>query len=244
LKSVREHYDEFLGAVYSWILGDFDTVRQRNALLFGQLDLAPRQGALAVDLGAGPGCQSLPLADLGYEVLAIDFCAELVEELATHAGDRAIHAVCDDLSDFRRHLARPADLIVCMGDTLVHLPDEQTVWNVLDEVCEALAPGGRFIYSIRDYFSTVPAGPDRFIPIRASDTQIFTCFLDYGDKVVHVHDVLHRKDADGWHMQVSDYLKLRLDRDAIDSRLRAGGLQATASLQADGMIVAVAEKPA
>ena len=244
MKSVREHYDEFLGPVYSWILGDFDTARQRNALLFDQLDLCPTAGALAVDLGSGPGCQSLPLADLGYEVLAIDFCADLVEELTAHAGDRAIHAVRDDLSDFRRHLSRPADLIVCMGDTLVHLPDERTVFNVLDAVCDALSPGGRFIYAIRDYFSKVPEGPDRFIPIRASDTQIFTCFLDYRESVVHVHDVLHRRDADGWHMQVSDYLKLRLDRNAVDDRLRAGGLCPTASLQADGMIVAIAEKPA
>lgn len=244
MKSVREHYDEFLGPVYSWILGDFDIARQRNAALFRELELAPDAGAIAVDLGAGPGCQSLPLAELGYGVLAIDFCAGLVEELAQHAGELPVRAVCDDLSGFRSHMSEPADLIVCMGDTLVHLPDESTVERLLDDVCESLAPGGSFVYSIRDYFSVVPEGADRFIPIRSSETQIFTCFLDYRDDVVHVHDVLHEKGPGGWRMSISDYRKLRLDTANIDARLEQGGLQMTGRRLADGMLVGVAEKPA
>jgi len=178
VKSVRDHYDDFLGPVYSWILGDFENARKRNVALFDELDLAPRQGAVAVDLGSGPGCQSLPLANIGYHVLAIDFCADLIDELAEHAGDLPVRTVCDDLSAFRSHLSEPPDLIVCMGDTLVHLHDTDTVDRVLDDVCESLNPGGRFIYSIRDYFSNVPEGAERFIPIRSSDSQIFTCFLD------------------------------------------------------------------
>jgi 2-polyprenyl-3-methyl-5-hydroxy-6-metoxy-1,4-benzoquinol methylase len=244
VKSVREHYDEFLGPVYSWILGDFDIARQRNETLFRDLDLAPRNGDVAVDLGAGPGCQSLPLAERGYRVLAIDFCASLVTELAQHAGDLPVRAVCDDLTGFRSHMPEPADLIVCMGDTLVHLSDEATVDRLIDDVCESLNPGGRFIYSIRDYFSVVPEGADRFIPIRSSESQIFTCFLDYLDDVVHVHDVLHEKGADGWRMSISDYKKLRLDTANIDARLRRGGLEMTDRRLADGMIVGMAEKPA
>jgi SAM-dependent methyltransferase len=244
VKSVREHYDEFLGPVYSWILGDFDIARQRNAALFRDLELAPDDGAIAVDLGAGPGCQSLPLAELGYGVLAIDFCAGLVEELAQHAGELPVRAVCDDLSGFRSHMSEPADLIVCMGDTLVHLPDVSTVERLLDDVCESLTPGGRFIYSIRDYFSVVPEGADRFVPIRSSETQIFTCFLDYRDDVVHVHDVLHEKGPAGWRMSISDYRKLRLDTANIDARLVQGGLQMTGRRLADGMLLGVAEKPA
>ena len=244
MKTVRDHYDHFLGPVYSWILGDFDSARRRNVALFNDLELAPRQGAIAVDLGAGPGCQSLPLAGIGYHVLAIDFCADLIDELAGHAGALPIRAVCDDLAAFRSHMSDPADLIVCMGDTLVHLPDERTVERVLDDVCESLSPGGRFIYSIRDYFSVVPEGPERFIPIRSSETQIFTCFLDYRDKFVHVHDILHQKLGDGWQMTISDYRKLRLDSAVVDERLRAGGLRMSARMLVDGMIVCVAEKPA
>ena len=211
MKSVRDHYDRFLGNVYSWILGDIENARERNAAFFSTLELNPEFGRVAVDLGSGPGCQSLPLADLGYEVLAIDFCQTLVDELVDHAGELPVRAVCDDITAFRSHMSEPANLIVCMGDTLVHLPEESVVDTVMRDVCESLQPGGRFIYAIRDYISYVPEGTERFIPIRASDDQIFMCFLDYEDAFVHVHDILHRRVNGEWTTEISDYRKLRLD---------------------------------
>lgn len=140
-------------------------------------------------------------------------------------------------------MAGPAELIVCMGDTLVHLPDEAAVASVLDEVCLALAPGGRFIYGIRDYFTEVPTGPDRFIPIRSSDERVFTCFLDYEETTVHVHDILQSKVDGDWRMSISDYRKLRLAADTVDQRLAAGGLEMVSRTVVDGMIVGVARRP-
>jgi SAM-dependent methyltransferase len=244
MESVRDHYDQFLGSVYSWILGDFENARRRNAGLFDALGLVPAGNAVAVDLGCGPGCQSLPLAERGYDVLAIDFCQALLDELEQRKGTATIRAVCEDLRHFRSHMSEPAELIVCMGDTLVHLPDVESVDDVIDNVAESLAPGGSFIYAIRDYISQVPEGPDRFVPIRSSDDQIFTCFLDYRDDVVHVHDIMHRKVGGEWSMEISDYLKLRLDSHRVDDRLRRHGLEITKRSLADGMIVVVAERPA
>ena len=83
--SVKQHYDELLGPVYSWILGDFETAYDANVGLFETLGLAPGPGSLAVDLGSGPGCQSIPLAELGYDVVAIDFCQALLDELQSVA---------------------------------------------------------------------------------------------------------------------------------------------------------------
>ncbi len=242
METVQDHYDEFLGSVYSWILGDFDNAIRRNAALFESLGLAPGDNAVAVDLGSGPGCQSLPLAGLGYEVLAIDFCQALLDELQEHAGQLPIRPVCEDITAFRSHMSGPAELIVCMGDTLVHLPSESVVESVLDNVCESLLPGGQFIYAIRDYVNHVPEGADRFVPIRASDEQIFTCFLDYGEDKVHVHDVLHRRIDGEWQMQISDYCKLRLNSENIEARLRANGLSIASKSLADGMIVVTARK--
>ena len=243
MESVRDHYNQFLGSVYSWILGDFDTARQRNAGLFDAMSLAPTGNGIAVDLGSGPGCQSLPLADRGFEVLAIDFCQELLDELEARKGTAKVRTICDDLLNFRCHMSEPAELIVCMGDTLVHLPDFDSVNKVIDDVAESLAPGGRFVYAIRDYISYEPKGPDRFVPIRATDDRIFTCFLDYRADVVHVHDILHSKADGEWSTRISDYLKLRLDSHDIDDRLKQSGLRITERSLADGMIVVVATRP-
>jgi len=241
--TVRDHYDSFLGPVYSWILGDFDSAYRKNVELFASLKLTPGPGAIAVDLGCGPGCQSLPLAELGYDVLALDFCQELLDELAGRSRDLNINAVCADILDFGRYLPRPPELIVCMGDTLVHLPDGAAVEALIDDIAKALMPGGVFIYAIRDYVDQVPEGADRFIPIRANDEQIFTCFLDYKDDVVHVHDVLYRKVDGDWMMRVSDYLKLRLDTAKINKQVEGLGLVCTDRLNLDGLITVVIRKP-
>jgi SAM-dependent methyltransferase len=243
LKSVQHHYDEFLAPLYSWILGDFDNAYQANVKLFAELDLSPAEGELAVDLGCGPGCQSLPLAERGFRVIGIDFCQELLDELEGRSGDLQISTVCDDLVDFDQHLDGAPGLIVCMGDTLVHLPDTATVDALIDKVCATLKPGGMFIYAIRDYVTGEPTGAERFVPIRADDRQIFLCFLDYRPDVVHVHDVLYTKRDGEWQLQVSDYLKLRLDTAAINRRLAANGLQIVHQQTVNGMIQVVASRP-
>lgn len=244
MKSVRKHYDEFLAPVYSWILGDFENAYNANVELFASLELSPEQGDLAVDLGCGPGCQSVPLAERGFRVVAIDFCRPLLDELEGRAADFQIRTVCDDLSEFDKHIDEPPGLIVCMGDTLVHLPDIATVEKVIDRISFALKPGGTFIYSIRDYVSNEPTGADRFVPVRADDEQIFTCFLDYRGDVVHVHDVLYTKQTGEWELHISDYLKLRLDTAAINGHLQAKGLDISQQFRERGMIYVVATKPA
>ena len=243
LKTVRKHYDEFLAPVYSWILGDFENAYHANVELFASLGLSPECGDLAVDLGCGPGCQSLPLAEIGFRVVALDFCQELLDELTQHGGDLQINTVCDDLTEFVRHVDEPPGVIVCMGDTLVHLPDVTSVEHVIDRVSSSLKPGGTFVYSVRDYVSTELSGADRFVPVRADDERIFTCFLDYRDDVVHVHDVLYTKESGQWALHISDYLKLRLDTAEINHRLQMNGLEISQQMTQRGMIYVVATKP-
>ena len=242
LETVKTHYDEFLGSLYSWILGDFSNAQKKYLAFFKSIELHRNQTSVAIDLGCGPGCQSLPLAELGYDVLAIDFCQELLEELVDHAVGHTVTTVHDDLRVFRKYIDGPVDLIICMGDTLVHLPDHQSVATLLDDIAQTLKTDGKFIYAIRDYFSFVPEGIDRFVPIRANDDMIFTCFLDYNDDNVHVHDILHRKIEGVWQTTISDYQKLRLNTDQINKKLESRGLQMESSSLLDGMIVSIFKK--
>lgn len=236
MNDVRRHYDELLGSVYSWILGDFEPASARQAALFDRLALDPFDTGVAVDLGAGPGCQSVPLARRGFEVVAIDFCGELLDELRVHAGELPIRAVQADIRDFRHH-SGPADVIVCMGDTLVHLPDRDAAERVLADAAAALVPGGSLVVSIRDYERPGPTGPDRFIPIRSSESRIFTCFLDYESEYVQVHDILQERRDGRWTLEVSAYRKLRLRMDWVAGLLEAHGMSTVARVDDGGILV-------
>lgn len=241
--SVRDHYNNLLGPIYSWIIGDFETAYKKSVELFSLLDIKSCQGALAVDLGCGSGCQAVALADAGFQVTAVDFCDDLLAELQRHAGDRPIRTVNDDILHFAHHVSDAPDLIVCMGDTLVHLPNERSVHDLLALVAERLVPGGTFVATLRDYSGPAPNGPDRFIPVRSSPDRIFTCFLEFRGKTIDVHDILHTRENGEWRLDVSRYTKLRLDYNDVVESLRSEGLRVDDVLDHHGMKVIRARKP-
>ena len=72
MATVKEHYDEVLSDIYSWISGGFENGIQRNIEFFDKHQLAPKGSGVAIDLDAGCGFQSIPLAKAGHSVTAID----------------------------------------------------------------------------------------------------------------------------------------------------------------------------
>jgi 2-polyprenyl-3-methyl-5-hydroxy-6-metoxy-1,4-benzoquinol methylase len=75
---VKTHYDRHLATIYSWMAGGRQKAIANNYQLFQKLEIESVTKELAIDLGAGSGFQSIPLAELGFSVIAIDFCAVLL----------------------------------------------------------------------------------------------------------------------------------------------------------------------
>jgi SAM-dependent methyltransferase len=198
-------------------------------------------GSQVVDLGSGFGMHAIPLARAGLRVLAIDSSAQLLTELRRLAGELPITVVEDDLLSFRAHLQGKAGAIFCMGDTLTHLPEHTNVDFLVQEACEALAPGGCFVLSFRDY-SEVLREHDRFIPVRSDERRILTCFLEYQEDTVLVHDILHERAGDAWETRVSSYQKLRLSPDRVIGSLESFGFTTRQEPGLRGMVRIVATR--
>jgi len=234
MPSVAEHYERMLSPVYAWMAGGAEA-----ALAAGKSELAaleqPPAGALVVDLGAGFGMHSIPLARDGVRVLAVDSSAQLLVELRKLAGDLPITPVEDDLLSFRAHLHENAAAVLCMGDTLTHLPEHTNVDFLVQEVAEALAPGGEFLLTFRDY-SEALRDEQRFIPVRSDERRILTCFLEYEEDTVVVHDILHERAGDAWNTRVSSYRKLRLSPDRVTGSLESFGFDARRDAGPRGMV--------
>jgi SAM-dependent methyltransferase len=185
---------------------------------------------------------AVPLAELGYSVVAIDSSRTLLDVIENHAGAGPIVTIQDDLRSFKKHLDAPAALFVCMGDTLTHLPDRQSVERLFADVAGALTNGGMFIVTFRDYSAPL-IGPKRFIPVRSDSDRILTCFLEYEDEAVVVHDILHERDGAEWRQRVSAYRKLRLSPDWVTHALESTGLQVGRDQGLAGMVRLVAKRP-
>ena len=239
MSSVHEHYDGHLGPVYAWMVGGIAPAFERGAAELDAIGVGPAAGGVAVDLGAGFGMHAIPLARRGFDVVAIDSSAVMLEDLSRHAGDVRVRAVCDDLLSFPQYLSAKPELVLCMGDTLTHLPDEEYVGRLIATVRESLAEDGCFVITLRDYTQPL-TGNQRFIPVRSDEHRIFVCFLEYSDRCVRVSDILHERDGPQWKMSVSSYNKLRIMPEWLDDRLRRTGFAVTRDANASGMLRFVA----
>jgi len=211
MTQVQDHYDRLLADHYTWMFGVpfADKVAEQAEILRRAGVTAPRR---AIDLGCGSGFQSLALCALGADrVHAVDTSRKLLDELETHnAAAAPVTTVLGDLRDFRALVPDGADAIVCMGDTLTHLPDRAAVSALFADIAAALPSGGRCVLSYRD-LGAAPTGLDRFIPLRATADKIMTCFLERtGTDTVLVHDLVHVRDGESWTLLKSAYPKLIL----------------------------------
>jgi SAM-dependent methyltransferase len=241
--SAIEHYQTFLADHYTWMSGPYaDKVANQRDLLM-RYHIVPGASREAVDLGCGSGVQSVALAELGFSVTAIDANAQLLEELRNHAGNLPIRTVLHDLCALASCSALPAqaDVAVCLGDIIPHLPTTECVTILFQQVSGLLRPQGKFILGFRD-LSVEQQGLDRFIPIRDDNERIMMCFLEYEPETVIVHDLIYVRQGDGWDLRKSSYRKLRLSVLWVCTQLEAHGFTVLSREQAAGVWTVVASK--
>jgi SAM-dependent methyltransferase len=239
--SVRKHYENHLAHYYAWICGGAEINIAENRNFFKTHNIQPIDNGHAFDLGAGCGFQSIPLAELGFHVIAMDLSARLLGELMKNAAHLPIETICDDMSNFSTYARTDLELVVCMGDTLTHLENLKKVAALLQQAYTALMPGGCVILSFRN-LSQALEGLDRFIPVRSNDDTIFTCFLEYQKETVRVHDIVYEKKKGQWAMRKSAYRKLIISPQWIQNQLQHVGFNIEFYNDKEGLIFIVARK--
>jgi SAM-dependent methyltransferase len=238
--SVEDHYESLLAKHYSWMHGDYDSKVREYQLLFERAEILPRSGGRALDLGSGSGFQSLSLADLGFEVLAVDTSETLLRELRGRTQRRRIRPVLGDLRDQETYATEgPFEVAVCMGDTLAHLRSYGEVETLCGDVLGVLEGGGALVLEFRDATRELE-GADRAIPLRMDDERIMATFLEYETDRINVHDIVFVRGADGWTMHKSAYAKLRLGEEKVRDLLERTGFRVVSSEEDRGFVTVVA----
>ncbi|TGL59310.1 class I SAM-dependent methyltransferase [Leptospira ognonensis] len=221
---VEEHYKKHLGDFYTWMLGDWASKKDEFRLFLKEHSILPGGSQVAVDLGAGNGIQTIALEELGYQVLAIDFNPQLLEELRTNISNDKTRIVEGDIRNFSKHLDKKVNLILCCGDTIAHLDSLAEIEVLLKDIHQHLEENGYIILSFRDY-SLALESDSRFIPVKSDENQIHTCILDYETDKVRVTDLLYKKNGATWDMKISSYYKVRIRIEEILSLLLGLGFE-------------------
>jgi SAM-dependent methyltransferase len=241
MADVKAHYDNLLAPYYSWIYGGAEGKLEENRKFFRDHGLRPALSGVAMDLGAGCGFQSIPLAEAGFKVIAIDICSDLLADLEESAGELSIETLEDNLLNFSEHRPANTELIVCMGDTLTHLDSLENVQVLLKNIYRALESNGRLVLTFRDLTFELK-DLDRFIPVRSEDDLIFTCFLEYEKDHVKVHDIIYEKIKDQWQLKKGFYRKLRIPPDWAKECLLNIGFKVEEFDTQNGMVTVTSRK--
>ncbi len=239
--NVKEHYEKHLAQYYTWIYGGFESKANDSRAFFERNGITPSGSKSAIDLGCGPGFQSIPLSEMGFEVYAVDISRKLLDELSMHRTNHEIYIIESDFMIFDSYRGKNPELIVCMGDTLTHLESLNDVKNLLQNCHLELADNGKLILTFRDLTYELK-GISRFIPVRSDGERIFTCFLEYFENHVDVFDIVNENKDGKWNQKIGFYKKLRLSDEFVNNCLKELDFKIITNELKNGMITIIAQK--
>jgi SAM-dependent methyltransferase len=123
--------------------------RQDLALWFELAAELVREGEALLDVGSGTGRVSVPLAQAGHRVVALDRDRELLDELEHRALGLPIETVCADARDFVI-AGRAFPLIIVPMQTIQLLGGRAAHASFFRHARAQLAPGGSVAVAIAD----------------------------------------------------------------------------------------------
>ncbi len=145
-------YDD-IAEYYDLIFPDWEeSMRRQGKAISGLLDRDPAETRI-LDVSAGIGTQALPLASLGYEVVARDLSPGAAGRLRSEAERRGlrIDAGVADMRDVSQSTGGSFDAVISFDNSVPHLLTDADIVSAFQGMSRLMAPGGMILISVRDY---------------------------------------------------------------------------------------------
>lgn len=105
------------------------------------------EGRQLLDMGCGNGRDSIFFAENGVKVTSVDLSSSAIEYLCNCRGDLPVFAVCDDF--VRSKVLFSIEYQYCYSRWTMHSVDDLQQAEMIQNVYNALAPGGLFFIEVR-----------------------------------------------------------------------------------------------
>lgn len=116
--------------------------------------ILPYNGARVLDVGCATGELAFALSRFGFPIWAIDVDAEMIEMAQQAKSEDTIFPLFEqiDMRLFDQHYPEAFfDTIICFGNTIVHLLNDEDINQFLTAVYRSLAPDGTFTLQLLNY---------------------------------------------------------------------------------------------
>ena len=151
-RTIADHYDAFV-ADTPLCSTDLQILREQIP--------APQSGEpkWILDLGCGTGRSAIPLADMGFHIIAVDLSFQMLgclkEKLAATSDSLAVFPVRANLAQLDCFTGQSIHHAVCLFSTLGMIQGRQHRSRVLSSVYQCLKPGGRFVVHVHNRWSAL-----------------------------------------------------------------------------------------
>ncbi|HKJ78924.1 MAG TPA: class I SAM-dependent methyltransferase [Prolixibacteraceae bacterium] len=109
-------------------------------------------GKQILDIGCATGELAFQLANEGAEVTGIDLNQNLLEQAKSQKRHKNLQFQTGDMLELEKDFDKNQfDVVLCFGNTLVHLPNKTAVIKMLHGVESTLKPGGKLLLQILNY---------------------------------------------------------------------------------------------
>jgi SAM-dependent methyltransferase len=187
-------------------------------------------GARSVlDAACGTGWHAIALARRGYEVTGTDLSAGMIDRAWANAA-REGAAVTFAVSSFRdlpTVLTQKFDAVLCLGNSLPHVLDDEELVASLAGMRDVLVDGGSLLIQNRNFAQVLATG-ERFMPPKAAQHEgndlLFWRFYDFleGGRLRFNVAVFHQAEGQ-WQHTVHSSLMRPLVASELEAALKAAG---------------------
>ncbi len=174
---------------------------------FLQRQIEPR-GRRVLDAACGTGWHSIALAQAGYRVTGADISPAMIARARANAKAQGVSVkfAAASFEDLPAVTDGDFDAVLCLGNSLVHVLDEDALRASLAAMAACLRPGGVLIAHNLNYDKRMVEKP-RWFQVNngvmdGHETLVWR-FADYGDRLISFNiAVFQQKPDGGWGVQV------------------------------------------
>ncbi|MBI5301366.1 MAG: methyltransferase domain-containing protein [Chloroflexi bacterium] len=223
-----EFYDrlaEFFDVMTDW------QARLALEMPFIEATLARHAARSVLDCACGTGWHAIELARRGYHVSASDASAQMIARARTNAAQAGITIpfAMARFDELPKTFGEQFDAILCLGNSLVHVLDDDALDASLAGMRASLREGGVLILHNLNYDKRWREKPRWFAVNAGALNNVETLvwrFADYGESLITFNIALFSHRREGWSVDVQSTPQRPYQQRELEAALRRAGFRA------------------